>query len=465
MEYYFQDQLRWTFGFDNPNKAAALIASLLPLAWLLANALSQFKRPALNWIGMLAGVAILCAGWWLLFKTYSRGGIVAAVVAFAYIGFCKRESMWKLRLWILACVVVIATLFLSTHAAERSVGWIVNHEGSVENRFTLWKGGLEMLATNPQGVGSGNSGLFYMQWYQPLEMTARYRTMVNSYLTFAVERGLWIFAASCFLAFGIWNAASRTHHAGFMQDVVTTLKASVLAFAVAGLFSTTMEEAKLWIWPALCMAGLAALVLVEMRKISWGGVIKQSAVICIVLCGTIYASGLALQRNEPLKIHLDNKQNGTVTIEPAQKSSRSATTVRVLVDEEVMGQDYGKLLRRLATGSGLRVVTSESPDASLPQETLLVSGQCVGRLQNLKNQNLVFLAPARISGDDAANLLRSATTVKLLLPGFDEDGRAAFWYDAAKDAKPPASIKTVSLDGVGTEVEWAWEAVVQQFKR
>ncbi len=34
MEFYYQDQLRWGFGFDNPNKAAALIASMLPLIWV-----------------------------------------------------------------------------------------------------------------------------------------------------------------------------------------------------------------------------------------------------------------------------------------------------------------------------------------------------------------------------------------------------------------------------------------------
>lgn len=50
---------------------------------------------------------------------------------------------------------------------------------------------------------------------------------------------------------------------------------------------------------------------------------------------------------------------------------------------------------------------------------------------------------------------------KLLLPEIDEDGRSGYWRDRveALEAKPQAVI--VTLTGVGTRVEWAWNQVVE----
>jgi hypothetical protein len=78
MDYYFGDQLRWTYGFDNPNKAAALIASILPLLWLLVAGPFLIRKHVVKWLCLAAGSSLFCAGWWLLFKTYSRGGLAAA---------------------------------------------------------------------------------------------------------------------------------------------------------------------------------------------------------------------------------------------------------------------------------------------------------------------------------------------------------------------------------------------------
>lgn len=78
-------------------------------------------------------------------------------------------------------------------------------DASVGNRIELWGSALQMAAENPRGFGTG-TGEQYMQWYQPLDRQQGYRTMVNSYLT----------------------------------------------FLVAGVFSTTMEEWRLWVIPAAC---------------------------------------------------------------------------------------------------------------------------------------------------------------------------------------------------------------------
>ena len=464
MEYYFQDQLRWSFGFDNPNKAAALIASLLPLIWIITSSVSRLKKPFLKWTCVLLGALILCAGWWFLFKTYSRGGMVASVAAFAYIGFCRRRTLKPYWLLIVACSVAIAGLFISTQAAERSVGWIGKHEGSVENRFVLWKGGLEMLAANPQGVGQGNSGELYMQWVQPLDMTARYRTLVNSYLTFVVEQGIWIFGAALFLAAAIWNIGGGGQGAGFSRDAVIGLQAALLAFAVAGLFSTTMEELNLWAVPFCCAGALLILRLLTRKGAGLTAELTRAAVMSVAICGILYTAGWLLGRNERLRIVLHRHgQELTVLVEPLNRNvKRDPRRLRVIVDKEVMGEDYGKLVRRLAIETGMRVTVSDSAESIQAGEAVLAAGEGVNQLPDSNDKDLLLLTPARIDEQAAQKILYFSKSVKVLLPAFDEDGRVAFWNDAIEKAGRPTVINPTVLEGVGTDVEWAWDTVIRQ---
>lgn len=463
MEFYYQDQLRWTLGFDNPNKAAALIASLLPLIWIVTSGASRLQKPFPKWVGVFFGSAILCSGWWLLFKTCSRGGIVAATTAFAYIGFCRRDALKRNWRPIVACAAVVAGLFISTRAAERSVGWIGTHEGSVENRLTLWRGGLEMLAANPQGVGRGKSGELYMQWFQPPDSTARYRTLVNSYLTFAAEQGIWIFGTALFFAAAVWNIGGGGEGAGFSRNAAIGLRASLLAFAATGFFSTTMEEAALWAAPFFCVGMLLAMSLVKHRLKNLAARLEWALATALAGGGILCGTGILLARSEPLRIVLSRRGDESATVEPVRRDGRiKPRRMRVLVDGEVMGRDYGKLVRRLALATGLRIGVSDSGDEMRAGEIILAAGEGVNGLQNLSGKDLVLLAPAKIGEAEAAKILLAANSAKLLLPGFDEDGRVAFWQETAENVQRPAAIRTVVLDGVGTQIEWAWDAVIRQ---
>ena len=464
VDYYFQDELRWTFGFDNPNKGAAVIVTLLPLLWIVAGGFSRFRNRALKWGGIFLGLVLVCAGWWLLFKTYSRGGIAAGGAAFVYIAVCYTSALLKNWLPIVTGMIVVAALFISTQAANRSVEWIGSHEGSVENRFALWKGGLEMLAENPQGVGRGKSGEAYMQWYQPLDATTGYRTLVNSYLTFATEQGMWIFGAAVFLAALSWSGTVPGRKAGFTRDAAIGARASLVAFAVAGFFSTTMEEAKLWMVPAACAAVLVALALRKPEWKKWGFSFGKVAMSTLALCAVLYVAGLLFARTESVRIALrGGSGNQTVLIVPKNAGGGGIRDcLCVMPDKGVMGTDYGKLLRHLAETSHLRVHVSNSVDFSQQDMIILVSGEGVNRLAGLKGRQLVLLAPAKMEDPQAAAILRDAKSVKLLLPSFDEDGRVAFWKDAAENAQRPGAITTETLAGVGTEIEWAWETIVQR---
>lgn len=70
--YYFGEHLRWNLGFLNPNIAGAFIAILI--AFLSPITALWPKRKSVRIIFILCFVAELML-WFLLAKTYSRGGI------------------------------------------------------------------------------------------------------------------------------------------------------------------------------------------------------------------------------------------------------------------------------------------------------------------------------------------------------------------------------------------------------
>ena len=79
MEYMSGDVARWSFGFANPNHAAAAICALFPFCWGWGGALGDRALPLrvlLQWAGRIAGVA-LCA---MLAMTYSRTGMLLIAI-------------------------------------------------------------------------------------------------------------------------------------------------------------------------------------------------------------------------------------------------------------------------------------------------------------------------------------------------------------------------------------------------
>lgn len=455
VEYYFQDQLRWSFGFENPNKAAALIASLLPLLWIAAQAAWGIKRPQLKWPLVIFGGIAMVAGWWMLFMTYSRGGIVAAMAGFLYLGWREREILLarenrgRLAVCTLTALAV-AGLFAGTNAAERSTQWVAKREGSVVNRFEIWRGGLEMIAQIPQGVGRGKSGEFYMQWFQPLNSTTRYRTLVNSYLTFAAEQGLAVFGCAAFAVAALWIGTRS--HSGMQPSTMTGLRGSLVAFAVAGVFSTTMEEWTLWIVPFVCIVALVPLAIQHNEHQPWRRIGATAAGLGLGAVAVIYLAGLDATYGEPLRIGINE---GTVQIKPVHATPKQ----RYLVwsDDIVLGGDYGKLLRRLTLKQSAVVrVADIQPEKD---ETLIIAGEAASRLPSSGlDRNLVMIAPARIDVATAAHVLSTASSVALLIPSFDDDGRVALWKEAAL----AANIQPREIQGVGSQVESAWDGILWQ---
>ena len=231
-----------------------------------------------------------------------------------------------------------------------------------------------MMVDAPGGWGIGNAGMAFMQWYQPLERTEFYRTLVNSHLTWLVEFG-W---AGRFLYVLGWFAVLVLCWPGHRAEQKPTWLALPLGlwitFAVAAWFSSVAESPWLWILPA---ASLACMLTWRAKARCWPPAwLGATAILgpCAVL-GTMLVVGL-LTREFP-RVHLAGSR--------IVLGNRSDPDVWVVVNTGTLGKMYGRTLRqylRLGGGSeptqGLSVGMVASIDA-LPLldkriETLVVAG-------------------------------------------------------------------------------------------
>jgi hypothetical protein len=293
-------------------------------------------------------------------------------------------------------------------------------------------------------------------------MTTCYRTLVNSYLTFAVEQGILIFSIAFLLAFMLWRLTVPPLQTRVSRDLILGTRASLLAFGVAGIFSTTMEDARLWPVPALCAGTLAMAVL---RRRSWSqcnAAILHGALAILILLGILEVASLMLGRTKPLGIALSSRG---IAITPVHAGGGKARCLWVMVDEEVMGCDYGKLLRGLAVELGMQINVNALPGVIPEGDRVLVSGNQVNRSGYASGVKLALLAPARMDRLQAEKILKSGGPIDLLLPDFDEDGRTRFWSDLADELHQPDKIRVSMLPGVGIQVAWAWERVAGIVKK
>ena len=258
------------------------------------------------------------------------------------------------------------------------------------------------------------------------------------------------FASLCF-----WHGTAGREGADARLLVLAGLRGSIVAFLVAGLFSTTMEEPKLWIIPAICLLALAALAISGRKAIRLGGAMAWAGATALLVCAGLWLGGSMLARKDALKI---TRQGERITILPA--NTARLHRLQVAVDKSVLGNDYGKLLRRLAQTEGLAITVTDDDSPMMPCDLLILTGDTIPTASLPAAGLLVLIAPAKSDFESASRLLNGSRRVTVLLPAFDEDGRVRFWDDLLRDKKPATTMPSAVLDGVGTQVEWAWEQVI-----
>lgn len=396
MEFFFEDHLRLDWGFGNPNKTAALIACLL----VASHFLRLIKPRVLGTV--LFGVSFIGLGICLI-HTYSRGGIVAAVLGqISYWIYLQRGRLnLPPRPEFLVGIAMVGFLAIyaalpQVNAASRYAQGVVpggTEDLSISNRLRIWKDAPRMMVDAPGGWGIGEAGEGWTQWYQPLETRYLYRTLVNSHLTYMAELNWGGRFGYCF----VWLLLLFIPFFRFGDSVRVSQISAVtggvwIAFGIAAVFSTIAESAILWVLPVVTLILSTIFVWIPLRSGSrcrWGRAALFASVSALLVCLVAFGWGGAERKSSKFEISV---RGGAI-----QVGSGKAKMLLVEPDKSIVGKHYGHTIRENAEQSWL--VIPEWKSELLPEEadTVVLSGIITPEL--LKAERIIVLNPLNMYAD------------------------------------------------------------------
>jgi hypothetical protein len=495
--YFFGEHLRWNLGWSNPNQAGAFIAMFIPWLWVLGRRGSGGSGKALG-CGLLLVAAELVL-WFLVCKTYSRGALMALGVAGGiYLLWCAWLDLER-RGWAAITgnrpsqclfavrIAGIGALLWGTEFLSRIEPEFISQDASAGNRLALWKGGVQMIAAAPwRGWGAGQAGSGFGHWFQNLDAHEKYAGMVNSYLHVGVEYGLPVLAlamtvATAFLATAFMaarvaaNPASGDGITGRPQDGESSLPArkcftrsillgagtSLLVFLIANVFSTLWIFKNLWWLPAadcLLIAGLGLLALGRsFPKLALHG-LAAGAAVALVVAVALVGIGRSIPSDVRIVLH---RGDNFVAISKGSKCGQ----VLLFPESSVLGEDWGKEIRRLAASSELRgrEIVTPTGDAggatavTCPRlQTIVACGSRFSEgftaLLEFPDAHLILLHP--VGKPEVPDALKGRVSV--ILPMLDTRNSGRNWKAACKQR----GWESTTSPGVGQDVRLVWPDVL-----
>ncbi len=487
-DFLYAGQPRWNLGWATPNYAGAFLVTLVVLGWVLS-------PRARGWCGWwLLGLGAEGALYFLLAKTYSRGAWVAlgcaAVYFIAVMGFAQLKQTW--RIWMMRLVLCVGCVVGTGLVARLSPGYM-GGDGATLNRLELWRGGLRMCAAAPlQGWGAGESGRAYMNWFQDVDRSEGYTTMVNSYLHVGVEQGLPTLAGVMgvlfvLLALSWWltrndrgfGAGRETMVGGGKRAdgalgitrpaLLAAVGASLVAWSVANAFTTLWIEPKLWFVPGLAvLIILGAAVQVRLTPALWVWVCRSGLVGAGVMAGMVWMAGVWLSAGDSLVVCPQAK--GAISVQSKGKRAETETVWHVWPDSAVLGPTPGKEQRRWVEASAVplsllvhRADEAESVEGSIGAgpHGMVLFGRQVERLAQSGVENFKRVWLVHPLGAPPRRAIKVPGEARLVLPTVDEAGNGPAWRAWAK----AVGARMVESPAVGLDIRAAWPRVVVEGTR
>lgn len=281
---------RLSFGFHNPNHAAALACALLPLCW-------GWRRGV--WLGRIIAATLFIA----IVLTQSRTGLIVAALEWAAWWAMRRENCgfqildFRRRMGFRSertvlrsrSLALLGKLAVAAIALGLSLWWLwprLSLDGSILNRPKIWLAGLRLFAANHDGVGLGNSGALVSAFLLP-DAVPDVRTLISSHLTLLAEFGwlaAWAWTAFVMLALSGLRQRPRLGIA-FAGLVLSAFVSTVFDWSV--LFDFSAQGGLGWTNWALSWMTFAMFIAIGIR------ILLATATMRRVVCASVFSALLA----------------------------------------------------------------------------------------------------------------------------------------------------------------------------
>jgi O-antigen ligase len=466
--FYYHGHLRWSYGWATPNFAGAFLATIEPAIWMAAGLIYNKSRYKASRGFQFAAELVF---WFLLARTYSRGSIVAAFSARAAWQAVQGE-LTAIKTWA-GYLVAPLVCILSSGFGGRIYNTVATADPSVGHRLELWVEGLRMLAASPwTGWGSGNSGIMYMNWYEPPGHTEHFTAMVNSYLSLAVDYGLPAFClvmfVSGFLICGGMSAAKSAAEAKRASPALAlgAATSACVAWLVANVFSNLWVVPSLWIVPgaAVCAIGGCR----ENWKTLWLGKIFPWAFLSISAGLFLFFAGRALEWRSPVAVRHSGSDIVVLEARINSAENKRLPAIDLWPDPLVLGEVPGRQLRAwLQQSDGPECLTVyKRPEAIMVKEKtgqgdriLVLVGRQAARLKLIQirpSDRIILVHPMQLNREDLLPLRGHRAVV--VLPEIDQGGT----NDATKNEAGALGAKVLFSPSVGVELRPIWPGIMKE---
>lgn len=175
--------------WDSPIAAGAVLSCIFP--YLIAAA---YGTPCRRFVVIArifaAGLGVVSL--FLLALTQSRGPLAATIAS----SFVMAAMLWC-QLKRIAVILLVGTttallvFCVATPARSRITSDFIQRDESIKARMAVVHSYGAMLKLSPfRGIGTGESGYLYSQWFSPPENRTVYRTVYNTFVEVAIEQGI-----------------------------------------------------------------------------------------------------------------------------------------------------------------------------------------------------------------------------------------------------------------------------------
>jgi energy-coupling factor transporter transmembrane protein EcfT len=345
---------------ESPIETGVFLAMLMPWvagAWKPGLGTGKFQRgmqiaATILWFFMLAGVSL----------TYSRGpvtGMLAGALVFLVYARMSQWRRWRALLFgMTGGLCLMAVLLLLSPAGIRFAPNFIVSDASVANRWELWKGASQMIFIRPwNGIGTGEGGFVFSQWFQPEHLDYVYTSLLNSWLEIGVESGLPALSVcifSCMLAQGlVWARLLEVNGTGPKKPEMARrwtfasvpAAASLATLMVCGMTSSVHNYKGVPWMLAANVVVLAACGVSWRRQVRWRRLLAVSAgITCLALAG-LWTFSASVSSEYAMKISI--AKDGVVRLEKKQARHDEDRSLAVLCDRNQLGRLYGKRLREM----------------------------------------------------------------------------------------------------------------------